>query len=412
MSESETSIAALLERALDAFESGFGRPATLAAAAPGRVNLMGEHTDYNDGYVLPIAIDRWAVIVGDVAPETESISTWYSLDLDEEYEADLQQPLQPVTLDWVNYPLGVVEEFRQHQIELPNIDFVLTSSVPIGAGLSSSAAITVALATMFAEALGFDLDPIRKAQWCQRAEHEFPKVPCGIMDPMIASLASEGDALFIDCQSHETKRVTMPPQDDAVLLIANTNVKHALATSEYAARREECRLAVEELRAVLFRQEIQSLRDVTANDLRQARDQMDPVFMRRAMHVVNENIRTLESIRALMQHDLQRFGEYMFASHVSLRDEYEVSCAELDTLVELAGELSLAIAGQDRGVYGARMTGAGFGGCAIILCRPDAVDLVTQYLVDGHLAKFDTAPTIFASHAVAGARAITVASEE
>jgi len=412
MTQTDSAISILLEGAVEGFRARFGREPTMAAAAPGRVNLIGEHTDYNGGFVLPIAIDQWSVVVGDIvsAEENEgsggSVSTWMSLDLDEEFEVDWSQSFTPIDgRNWINYPMGVVEEFRQHQIELPGIDFVLTSSIPIGAGLSSSAALTVSLATLFEQSVGIELDPVKKARWCQRAEHEFPKVPCGLMDPMISALAVEGRALLIDCQSMETKLVEMPSAEEAVLLVANSNVRHHLASSEYAVRKEECARAVRAIQQD-WRAEVLSLRDVTNADLKAIRDVIDPVLFKRTMHVVTENLRTLEAVEALMRGDLRRFGQYMFASHLSLRDDYEVSCDELDNLVELAGEFCEAVSGRDGGVYGARMTGGGFGGCVIVLCRPDAAEAVGEHLITGQRAKFDRSPTIFSTQAVGSAFAV------
>ena len=407
MTQPEPLIKMLMTAATEEFISRFDRSPTLAATAPGRINLIGEHTDYNDGFVLPIAIDQWAVAVGDILPdETESQCTWCSFDLDEEFFVDYSQPLQAVQKPkWANYPLGVLDEFRQHQIELPPMDFMLTSSIPIGAGLSSSAGVTVSLATLFAQSVGLDLDPLKKARWCRRAEHEFPKVPCGLMDPMISSLAVDGHALLVDCKTNEVKLIPMPSEDDAVLLVANTNVNRRLEESDYSIRKQQCAEALQAIQKD-YNAEIQSLREVTTVDLKPLRDLMEPTLFKRVMHVVNENVRTLESADALLKNDLRRFGQYLFASHLSLRDDYEVSCDELDNLVELAGEFSEAVSGRDGGVFGARMTGGGFGGCVIVLCRPDSVDAVTEHLITGHRAKFDRSPTIFATRAVAGAHAL------
>ena len=412
MTQTDSPISILLESAVEGFTARFGREPTLAAAAPGRVNLIGEHTDYNDGYVLPIAIDRWSVVMGDCVSEDgeggvgSTVSTWVSLDLGEEFEVDWSKLFTPIDgRNWINYPMAVVEEFRQHQIELPVIDFVLTSSIPIGAGLSSSAALTVSLATLFEQSVGIELDPVKKARWCQRAEHEFPKMPCGLMDPMISALAVEDHALLIDCQSMETKLVGMPSAEEAVLLVANSNVRHHLASSEYAARKDECARALQAIQ-LDWRAEVSSLREVTNADLKAIRDVIDPVLFKRTMHVVTENLRTLEAVEALTSGDLRRFGQYMFASHLSLRDDYEVSCDELDNLVELAGEFCESVSGRDGGVFGARMTGGGFGGCVIVLCRPDAAEAVEEHLKTGQRAKFDRSPTIFSTRAVGSAFAV------
>ncbi len=399
-----TSVAHILNLATQSFCARFNRNPTLAAVAPGRVNLIGEHTDYNAGYALPIAIDRWAIAVADIkTPDESRVTTIASLDLDEEIKIDQSQPLMPSDIDWANYPLGVLHEFRQHGIELPDLNLMLTSSVPIGAGLSSSAAITVSIATIFEQIAGIDLEPEAKAAWCQRAEHEFPNVPCGIMDPTIAVKAMEDHALLLDCQSYETKLVPLPPAEDMVVLIANTNKRHSLSQSEYSKRRDECAKTLKAL-TQLTGETCQSLRNISLTTLHKYKDDLDPVLYQRSAHVVQENMRVLLAVQALLHQDLQKFGQLIFESHESLRDTYEVSCPELDTLVELAGEFSLTHSGRDAGVYGARMTGAGFGGCTITLCKPEAVEKVTQHMIHGYRAKYDTAPTIFEVVAADGAQ--------
>ena len=376
------------------------------------MNLIGEHTDYNDGFVLPVAIDRWAVVAADLAGGADSSgnvpkgeqSTWVSLDLDETHTFDMRKALASAPLDWANYLLGVAAVFEENAVPLPNLDLILTSSVPIGAGLSSSAAISVATATVFERAAGVVLEPLTKARWCQQAEHRFAGVPCGLMDPMIASCAEPDHAALIDCRDGRVRLVPMPRPDEAILLIANTHVRHALNTNEYATRRAECETAVEFLRH--HGHPIGSLRDASVAILESVRATMHPVLYRRAMHVVTENARTEAAVDALAHGRWAEMGRLMFGSHQSLRDLYEVSCPELDGLVELAAEYSEEATGRDRGVFGARMTGAGFGGCIVALVRPDAFESVSRHMLEGFRARFDRPPTIFATAAVGGAVSI------
>ncbi|MFG0328927.1 MAG: galactokinase [Phycisphaerales bacterium] len=407
------SVHPLLDGARTAFATRFEREPTLAAAAPGRVNLIGEHTDYNDGFVLPVAIDRWVVAVGapfdELDPNAgsttsgiEPLSTIVSLDFDEAIGVDLTEPVNQVDALWANYILGPARMLQRRGDELVNLEAAFTSSVPIGAGLSSSAALEVAAMTLFEQAANLEVDPIEKAQMCQVAEHIFAGVPCGLMDQLISSLGRAGHAMLIDCRSHEIDYAPLPPADEAVLLIADTNVRHALAENDYAERRRQCAAAVSAISEALG-EKIESLRDVDEAMLDRAAPQVEGMLVRRARHVVQENRRTLDAVEALRGGDLVRFGTRMFESHDSLRDAYEVSCPELDALVDLAGEFSESITGKDRGVFGARMTGGGFGGCVIALVRPDAVPTVTNHLTAGFRARYETSPTIFTTPAVSGA---------
>ena len=399
------SVRALLDRAVAAFERRFGRTPTLAAAAPGRVNLIGEHTDYNDGFVMPVAIDRWAVAVSDrVAAKRDAgaLSTFVALDLSREHTVDLTRPLHPTVEDWINYPLGVANQFIKRGRALPDLDLLLTSSVPVGGGLSSSAAICVAVATVLEQAVDLELNGLEKARWCQAAEHEFAHVPCGIMDQTVSANAQAGNAMLLDCRSGAARHVPLPPPEHATLLVADTRVKHALTTDEYDLRRRQGEAAVEFIR-LQGHPEVRALRDVSTDLLRTFERRMDETAFRRARHVVGENARTLAAAEALATGDLAAFGALMFESHRSLRDDCEVSCAELDALVELAGEFADTGA---NGVFGARMTGAGFGGCTITLCRPDAVERVSRRMVEGFHTRFGVEPAVFTTTAARGAMAI------
>lgn len=402
-----TSIPALVRRAAASFERRFERPPTLLAAAPGRVNLIGEHTDYNDGYVLPMAIERWVVAVADRITDDDSDgwSTLRSIDLEEEIRVDLGSELVATDTDWANYLLGVASGFASQGHALPNLDFAMTSSIPIGAGLSSSAAIDVAAASVFEQSLNLQLDDVEKARLCQDAEATFAGVRCGLMDPMVSVAGKEGHALLIDCRDHVVTPVPLPGANEAVILVANTHRRHALNTDAYGRRRRECEKAVIALQDAGL-EDVRSLRDVSADALKARASSLDPVCLKRARHVVHENARVLRTVDALRAGDLQTVGRLMFESHESLTVDYEVSCPELDVLVDLAGELSETRTNRDRGVYGARLTGAGFGGCTVTLVRPEAVESIRTHMVEGYRARFDTEPTIFVTHATDGAHAI------
>jgi galactokinase len=360
-------------RATAAFLSAFGREPAWGASAPGRVNLIGEHTDYNEGFVLPIAIDRVCVAVGgpaSVGGRTRIVAS----DIGQEVEVDLSRAVEVgegagmvAHGSWASYVAGVAAQFqRLGARDLPNLDIAIASSVPLGGGLSSSAAVEVAVATLLEQATGLVLGPRDKALLCQRAEHEFAGVPCGIMDQFVSVMGREGHALLIDCRSQQATPIPMPPPEQARVVVINSNVRHALAGGEYAARRMACESAA----AVLG---VTALRDADLARIEGARDRLSDVEFRRARHVVTENARTLEAVKALRAGDLARMGRLMRESHESLRVDYEVSCAELDTLVELGSEVP--------GVFGARMTGGGFGGCVVMLVKAsDAENLIAGVL--------------------------------
>ena len=375
------------------FEKRFGRRPRFAASAPGRVNLIGEHTDYNDGYVLPMAIDRWAVVVADRAA-AGGPSTLCGPDLGEEVTVDVTGPLAPRpggAGSFANYLLGVIDQFKGGH-EIPNLDLLLTSSVPLGAGLASSAAVEVATGVLLQQVLGVDLGPLELALLCQRAEHAFPGTPCGLMDMFVATHAEPGHALLIDCRTRRSRPVPMPQR--VSVLIADTGVRHELAEGAYADRRRTCAEAARKLG-------VPALRDALAGGL--AASKLDDVHRRRARHVIDENQRTLVAAAALATGDLEALGEVMFDGHASLRDLFEVSCPELDVLVEAAAALR-----GDGGVIGARMTGAGFGGCVVVLGRPETTTRVAETLRRRFAERFGRRPECFAVTAAGGARTITL----
>jgi galactokinase len=377
--------------AIAAFEREFDCRPTFAASAPGRVNLVGEHTDYNEGFVLPIAIDRQALIVAGEAKN--NWSTCVAHDLHEMRVFDFQHALEPVPAHWSNHLIGTVQQFLQRGAKVPQLDLLLTSTVPIGAGLSSSAAIEVAMATLLQQVIAETPEPLETALLCQRAEHEFVGTPCGLMDMYIATHASPDHALLLDCRSNTSQPVRLPPPDEFVLLAVNTGVRHALGGGEYAVRRATCAAAARVMGT-------DSLRDATWEMVDSASMSFDE--RRKALHVIAENARTVLAATALSERDLRTFGELMFASHDSLRTLFEVSCPELDVIVDVARSMS-----RDR-VFGARMTGGGFGGCAIVLCTAGAADSASVQIRRRFAERFGREPDIFAVRSAGAARSLPV----
>ncbi|MBN1941966.1 MAG: galactokinase [Phycisphaerae bacterium] len=372
----------------DAFRSTFGRAAKGVVSAPGRVNLIGEHTDYNDGFVLPIAIEKQTL--GAWAPRDDGRVAFASLQQPGQgVEIDLCEPITPYESAWANYPKGVALELSRAGVELAGCDVLFDSDVPLNAGLSSSASLEVAAALALLTAAGATLPPAQLAKLCQRAENDFAGAPCGIMDQSISVMGQAGHALLLDCRSLETKHVPFnDPQ--AVLLVADTRVKHDIGDGGYPERRGQC----EESAAVLG---VRALRDATISQARIALEagQLSEKHFLRCRHVIGEIARTLEAVEALRADDLTRFGELMYASHASLRDDYEVSCEELDAIVKAAKGCE--------GVFGARMTGGGFGGCAIVLVRADRAEAVRDAIIAQFQVRFGRDCPIFATHAAAGA---------
>jgi galactokinase len=280
--------------------------------------------------------------------------------------------------------------FQQKGVALSALDVVMASSVPIGGGLSSSAALEVSTATLLEAASGTRLDPVEKALLCQKAEHEYAGVPCGIMDQFISVMGRKDHLLLLDCRSRKPELV--PLKDAAFeILIFNTNVKHELSGGEYAERRAHCEEAARALG-------VRALRDVDLPTLEKARAKLDPVVFRRARHVIGENERTTQTATALRAGKYEEVGQMMYASHDSLRDDYEVSCAELDVVVDLARQV-----GKSGGILGCRMTGGGFGGCAVALVKTSAVDAITRKLVDGYKRQVGIDPAVFVSRPADGA---------
>ena len=370
--------------------------------APGRVNLIGEHTDYNAGFVMPAAIQFYTTVA--IAPRSDRRLRVRSSNFSETIEAELPAAGMPISprrgerSHWVDYVLGVAWALQRHGVPLHGADLLICGEVPLGAGLSSSAALEVAVALAFSSLTGRTLDRMTLARLCQQAENDYVGTRCGIMDQFTAACGRAGHALMIDCRSLESQLLPLDLHsagDGAAvqLVICNTMVRHRHAGGEYNRRREECEQGVRSLQRVL--PGIDALRDVTPAQLKANAPELDPVIYRRCRHVVTENQRVLAAAAALEAGTLQSFGQLMRDSHRSLRDDYEVSCPELDLMVRLAETLD--------GVFGARMTGGGFGGCTVNLVRADAVPAFRSLIAERYADATGQTPEIYVCQAAEGA---------
>jgi galactokinase len=374
------------------FQKTYGRAPRWIAAAPGRVNVIGEHTDYNDGVVLPMAIEFYTIMAADSAATPREVSV-YDAHFKESTTIDVSLPVTKAQPKWSNYLRGVFAGFQNRGVKIPALDVAFMSTVPLGGGLSSSAALEVATATLIEAVTGKSIDPVEKALLAQKAEHDFAGVPCGIMDQFISTLGREGHLLLLDCRTRKTELVPMSDPSVALLII-NTNVKHELSGGEYAERRAQCEEAVKILDAA-------SLRDVTEDQLEIAKVMMSEIVYRRARHVIGEIQRTVFASRGVRASNWHDVGKLMYASHYSLRDDYEVSCAELDAVVEIAEDV-----GYKGGVYGCRMTGGGFGGCCVALVKASAVDSTSKTIAADYKKKTGIEAAIFSSRPASGAMII------
>jgi galactokinase len=371
-----------LDNLIRQFQRTYGKSPRIFSA-PGRVNLIGEHTDYNDGFVLPIAIDR-RTYVGAAANDSRVVRV-QSLDLNEASDFSLDEPDGVCEPAWLSYIAGIAFELETRGFKLSGADLLIGSEVPIGAGLSSSAALEISVAAAFLGLCNESLDVKDLALIAQKAEHTYVGTRCGIMDQLTVSAAQKSHALLIDCRSLDVKLIDLNLPDTTVV-VCNTNVKHELASSAYNQRRRECEEAVSILRR--FLPTISALRDVSVGDLEKHAGELPDVLYRRAHHVISENARTLEAAVALTDGDVEKFGKLMSASHASLRDDYEVSSAELDLMVELAGSCA--------GVFGARMTGGGFGGCTVNLVRTNEVESFSSFIAGEYRARTGIAANTYA----------------
>ncbi|KAJ8678530.1 hypothetical protein QAD02_014317 [Eretmocerus hayati] len=380
------------QKALQTFAEEFGESATSCVCAPGRVNLIGEHTDYNEGFVLPMALPMVTVIVGKPnnakSCKIISLSSVVGAQSTVEFDVSSRDNLKPGEPKWANYIKGCIANFPH---EVVGFNAAIVSTVPAGSGLSSSAALEVATFT-FLESLTKDapIKPEEKAAACQRAEHDFAGVPCGIMDQFVSVMGREGHALLLDCRDLTTKQIPMLQLGDSVFLITNSNAPHKLSSSAYRERRDCCHEAARILGKP-------SLRQASIADLDELKAKgASEVMIKRARHVITEIERALEAAKSLENNDFERFGKLMNASHNSLRDDYEVSSPELESLVGIARGVE--------GVLGSRLTGAGFGGCTVTLLKASVVDEVIQQIK----TKYAGTPSFYIAKPSDGARRLEV----
>jgi len=361
-------------RALLAFAEAFGAPPAVLASAPGRVNLIGEHTDYNEGWVLPVALDMRAWVAAGVCPS--SIVTLRALDIHESVSFRLTELAAGIDIagrplpGWASYPSAVAQSLQAAGFQLPGLYGVLASDVPMGAGLASSAAVVVAFALAWQALSGFEIDRLALARLCQRAENEYVGVQCGLMDPYVALFGQEGKAILLDTRTSVGEAVSIPA--DLALVVADSGVHHALGASAYNVRRQECAEAARRLAEVL--PGVSSLRDVTPAQLEAVGSTLPPTLRRRAQHVVHECRRVLLTVERMRQGDRQGVGSILREGHASLRDLFEVSHPAVDTLVELANQSSAC--------FGSRLTGGGFGGSTVSLVEPAQAERFAAELVE------------------------------
>lgn len=380
----------LTQKAKTGFFDTFGKEATVISAAPGRVNLIGEHIDYCDGFVMPFALEQNFVIVA--TPNGTNTARFADAKVEGIVEIDVAGEIKESTPKWSNYPRGVMHYFREETgCTLPGFDAYIISNVPSGGGLSSSAAFELSVATMLEGLTGETLDTKVKALLCQKAEHNFAHCPCGIMDQFASAFGKTDRLVMIDCQTGEPTLVPFE-NPDLTVIVANTCVEHELSDGGYASRRK----ATEDGLAIIGKP---SWRDVSMSDVDAAKDAMGEVVYRRGRHVVGEIQRTIDAAAALKDNDFDALGSLMYASHASLRDDFEVSCEELDIMVEIAQSI-----GNEGGVIGARMTGGGFGGSTVTLCESAKADRIVTAMTLQYKDRTGIAPEIFTSRPSEGAR--------
>lgn len=368
------------------FEKMFGGPATMLVRAPGRVNLIGEHTDYNDGFVLPMAIDRAVWIA--LRPRGDRRVRLYSADFDETAEFSLDE-LRNEGNSWVEYIKGVAFVLQSEGYPVSGWEGVIAGDVPIGAGLSSSAAVEMASARAFAALDGWPWDARAMAKAGRRVENEWIGVNSGIMDQMISAAGRAGHALLIDCRSLETEAVPLPP--GVAVVILDTMTRRGLVDSEYNDRRMQCERAA----AVMG---VPALRDADMELLYRKSGDLDPVTARRAKHVISEDQRTLDAAAVMRQGDAVAMGRLMNESHISMRDDFEISRREMDTMVELAQ--------ADPNCYGARMTGGGFGGAAVALVRVEGAEPFAAAVSSAYRQATGLDPQVYICAATDGAAVV------
>jgi galactokinase len=359
--------------------------------APGRVNLIGEHTDYNDGFVMPAAIEFYTWIAA--AKREDRVLEVYSDHFDEQIILPLDELAGPPRRHWGDFIRGVAAVLQNAGYNLAGANLVIHGEVPIGAGLSSSASLEVATALALSSLSQVEVPPLELVKLCQKAEHEYVGTRCGIMDQFIAVFGAAGRALMLDCRSLEYQM--LPVSRDFRLVVCNSMVRHELASGEYNQRRADCEEGVKLLQPHL--PGIRALRDVGVADLEAWKQELPATVYRRCRHVVSENQRVLAAAMALQSGDADQFGHLMYRSHASLRDDFQVSCKELDLLVDLASSTP--------GVYGARMTGGGFGGCTVNLLRASASNSFKEHIAQAYRDATGTIPEIYICETAQGAQA-------
>ncbi len=393
--KNDSVLISLVRDAENGFEKHFNRIPRWIAAAPGRVNLIGEHIDYNNGFVLPMAIQRYTIIAADFHPEIknnggERAVCIYSGTLGEMEKIYLNGKKIPRSFNWTDYIRGVLAGFQRLGIELKPLNIFISGNVPVGSGLSSSAALEVATATLIEAISGFNLNYMDKIVLCQKAEHEYTGVPCGIMDQFCSVMGRKDSIILLDCQSMESELIPFEDPDITVMLV-NSNVSHKHSTNEYANRRAQC----EEAAGILG---VSSLREARRENLEASRTKLEPLLYKRARHVITEIERTKEAASAIKEENWNYIGSLMYESHVSMRDDYEVSCPEMDILVNIASKIS----NEHRGIIGSRMTGGGFGGCAVCLVQTEAIPAIKQEINNQYHKQTGIEPEFFISRPAQG----------
>jgi galactokinase len=381
----------LQQQVTTAFTKKFGAPPQLVVRAPGRVNLIGEHTDYNDGFVLPMAIDRgiWLAL----RPREDDQVAVHSLDFGEMAVFHLNT-LKNTKSGWIEYIKGVAWALQQHGYTLRGWEGFMAGNVPKGAGLSSSAALELATARAFQQVSGFAWDAPQMAKLSQLAENKWVGVNCGIMDQMISAAGEAGHALLIDCRSLETQSVPLPPTLDGsntAVVILDTSTRRGLVDSAYNERRQQCEAA-----AAFFG--VKALRDVSIAEFLAEADNLEPLTKKRAKHVITENLRTLNAAKAMQTADAALLGQLMNESHISMRDDFEITNDALNVMV--------AVAQEQPGCFGARMTGGGFGGCAVALVHEEKVDEFVTVVSQQYQQQTNLAPKIYVCQPSDGASSV------
>ena len=365
-----------------------------AFSAPGRVNLIGEHTDYNEGFVLPVAIDKKIIMLGQLREDrlVQVFDLVYKTKI--KFSLDSLTPLKKES--WANYLMGVMDEIQKAGYPLQGVNLVFTSNIPQRAGLSSSAALEVVTALTMAKLNSLEIKPLEMAHLCRRAENNFVGVACGIMDQYVSCLGQKNYALFIDCRSNDYELIPLKDPNYQII-ICNSKVQRGLVDSEYNKRKEECKIATEFFKHKLNR-EIRALRDIAIDEYEKYQAQLPEIIARRARHIISENYRVQVGVQALRERNFSAFGQLMIESHRSLKNDYEVSCAELDLLVDLAL--------KQEGVLGARMTGAGFGGCTVNLLKRDYVDFFKEKIKKEYKKITGINPDVYLTAPSGGAKVI------